>query len=383
MSRQFAILSDGYRPFFLMAGIMAAVWVPLWLLVQQGAGQSASYLPANVWHAHEMIFGYAVAVLSGFLLTAGRNWTGLATARGPWLAGLALLWLAGRILLLTDIVPPDLAAAVDLAFLPALAIAMAVPLLRARSYRNLVFLAILAALFALNLLVHLGARGALEWDSLRIFRIALDLFAVVIAIVGGRIIPSFTRNALPAAPIRARAWLDAPAMAALALLVVLDLATEPGVATGVVALAAAALHALRLSGWGGLATRRTPILWVLHIGYLWLVAGLALRGLSALIEAVPPSAALHALGAGAVGTMTLAMMTRVALGHAGRPLKAARPIVLAYWLVIAAAALRVAAACLEGTGGDHMLIASGASWSAGFVIFVVIYAPLLMRPRLS
>ncbi|MBX6323572.1 MAG: NnrS family protein, partial [Rhodospirillaceae bacterium] len=171
-----AVLADGYRPFFLLAGVVATAWVPLWLLVRQGLAEPPDHLAANVWHGHEMVFGYAVAVLAGFLLTAGRVWTGLPTASGAHLAGLALLWLAGRVLLLADVAPAA-AAAVDLAFLPALAATMAVPLLRARNRRNFVFLAVLAALFALNLLVHLGARGAAVWDSQHVFRVALDLFA--------------------------------------------------------------------------------------------------------------------------------------------------------------------------------------------------------------
>jgi uncharacterized protein involved in response to NO len=375
-----ALLADGYRPFFVLAGLMAAIWVPLWLAIQQGAASSASPLPANVWHGHEMIFGYAVAVLSGFLLTAGRNWTGLPTARGAHLAALALLWLAGRIVLLADIVPPAVAAAIDLAYLPALAATLAAPLLRARNYRNLVFLVILAALFTLSLLTYLSAWGSVGWDSQRIFRVALDLFALVIALIGGRIIPSFTRNALPKAEIRPQPWLETPAMAALVLLAVLDLAAEPGLATGIVALAAAAMHGLRLSGWGSLATRRTPILWVLHAGYAWLVVGLALRGLTAL-DAVPAAAALHALGAGAIGTITMAMMTRVALGHAGRPLVAARPTVLAYAMVILAAALRVGASFLDGPGHDHALMAAGALWSLAFLLFLLVYVPILIAPR--
>ncbi len=374
------LLADGYRPFFLLAGVVAAAWVPLWLLVRQGLAEPPASLAANVWHGHEMVFGFAVAVLAGFLLTAGRAWTGLPTASGAHLAALALLWLAGRVLLLLDIAPPAVAAAVDLAFLPALAATVAVPLLRARNHRNLVFLAVLAALFALNLLIHLGASGAAVWDSQRVFRLALDLFALAIALIGGRIIPAFTRNALPHAPVRARPRLDAAALAALPALIALDLAGEPGTATGAVALAAAGLHAVRLAGWGGGATVRAPILWVLHVGYLWLVLGLVLRGLSALVDAVPPDAALHALGAGAVGTMTLAMMTRVALGHGGRPLVAARPIVLAYGLVIASAALRVAAPFAGGAGYEHTLAVAGALWSAAFAVFTAVYLPILLAP---
>jgi uncharacterized protein involved in response to NO len=219
------LFATGYRPFFLLAGIMAALWVPLWLLIQQGEAASQSYLPANVWHGHEMTFGYAVAVLAGFLLTAGQNWTGLPTARGAHLAALALLWLAGRILLLLDVAPLA-AAVVDLAFIPALAVTVAVPLLRARNHRNLVFLVILAALFALNLLVHLGAMDVIGWDGRRVFWLALDVFVLVVALVGGRIVPTFTANALPQAKVRSRPWLERAAPATLLLLLAADIAGQ-------------------------------------------------------------------------------------------------------------------------------------------------------------
>lgn len=375
------LFATGFRPFFLLAGLIAALWVPLWLLVQQGEVASTSYLPANVWHGHEMIFGYAVAVLAGFLLTAGQNWTGLPTARGVHLAGLALLWLAGRVLLLVD-APPLAAAIFDLAFIPALGITVAVPLLRARNHRNLVFLGVLAALFALNLLVHLGAMDVIAWDGRRVFWLALDVFVLVIALVGGRIVPSFTANAVPQAKVRSRAWIERPALAVLALLLLADAAMGEGPAVGALALLAAALHAVRLAGWDGRATRRTPILWVLHLGYLWLVAGLALRGVAAFVEAIPDDAALHALGAGAIGTMTLAMMTRVALGHGGRRIVAAPAIVGAYLLVSLAAIARVAGSFFLGSAGyDHALTLAGLLWAVAFLLFVVVYAPILVRPR--
>lgn len=376
-------LATGYRPFFLLAGVLAAVWVPLWLLIYQGDVASSSYLPATIWHGHEMLFGYAVAVLAGFLLTAGQNWTGLTTARGAHLAALALLWLAGRVLLLLDgSVPPAVAAAVDLTFIPALAVTVAVPLLRARNHRNLVFLVILAALFAFNLLIHLQALNAIGWDSSRPLWLTLDLFVLAIALVGGRIVPSFTKNAVPQARARSRAWVERPALLLLLAMTLADAAVGEGPVVSGLAGAAAVVHAVRLAGWDSAATRRKPILWVLHLGYAWLVAGLALRGASGFFEAVPPAAALHALGAGAVGTMTLAMMTRVALGHGGRPIVAAPSIVGAYALLTAAALARVAAAfALGGAAYDHLLLLSGALWAVAFLLFVLVYAPILIRPR--
>jgi uncharacterized protein involved in response to NO len=379
------ILAYGFRPFFLLAGLQAALAIPVWMLVYRGSLALPEAFPPSLWHSHEMVYGFAAATLAGFFLTAVPNWTGAAPVRGGRLGALALLWLAGRVLFWTSgALPAWLPMAVDLAFLPALALAIAPALLAPSAQRNRPFLAVLAVLFAANLLIHLS-RFDIPWaDPHRAIVLAIDVFVLLITVIGGRIIPSFTAPilALQGGPApRAHPLLERLAPGLTALLLPVDLFLGDSVALGLVAIAAAAAHLLRLRLWHPLRTRGKPILWVLHLGYAWLPVGLALRGMAALDDLVPASAGLHALTIGAVGTMTLAVMSRAALGHTGRPLKAARITVAAYGLVTLAAIIRVAGAILCTQSYALSVELSGALWIAAFALFALVYAPILLRPR--
>ena len=379
----FALFALGFRPFFLLAGLAAATSVPLWLLMMQGAMPLSSHLAPGLWHGHEMIFGFALAVVAGFLLTATANWTGRPTATGISLAALAGLWLAARVLLLAgDAAPVWLAVAIDVVFAPALALVLLRPILRARNHRNLIFPAILLAIGAANLVFHCAALGLLSLDPSQILRGAVDLVVLMIVIIGGRVIPVFTRNAVPQAEIRPTT-LDEAAIGATGLFVLADLAVGNGPVVGVAALAAALINGARMLGWRSLITRHMPILWILHAGYAWVVAAFGLRALAELTGLVPADSALHAFTVGVIGTMTLAMMSRVALGHTGRKIAATAPTVIAYLLVLAAAVLRVLAPMASGEGYLGLLMISGMLWSAAFVLFTVVYAPVLIRPRVD
>jgi len=353
--------SAGFRPFFLLASAWAAIAVPVWLAAYAHGYVLRGTLPAMFWHAHEMVFGFGMAAVAGFLLTAIPNWTGRLPVRGMPLALLAMLWLAGRIAML---VPG--AALLDLAFPAALIVVVARELLAGRNWRNLPMLGALALLFAGNLLFHLGIYAGL--------RLGIATLCMLIALVGGRIVPSFTRNWLakkqPRAPLPApEGWLDRGALLltffALAAWVC-ELATWPAILAGL-ALAA------RLSRWRGLATVREPLLFVLHLGYAWLALGLILLGLEA-------PAALHALTVGAVGTMTLAVMTRASLGHTGRALVADAATVTIYALVTLAVLLRLAS---PFTGAQAVLVASlsGMAWSAAFATFALHYGRFLVQKK--
>ena len=336
----------------------------------------------TLWHGHEMLFGFAVAVIAGFVLTAVPNWTGHPTPRGLGLALLAALWLLARILLFFgDAVPAWLALAVDVAFLPALAAAIARPLIRARNRRNMAFPVLLLLLAALNLALHLAAMGAIDIDPSRILRATIGIVIVMMVVIGGRVIPAFTRNALPDAGVRPIAGADLPAIATAALYAVAVLVFDDGWALALVAAAAGLANFVRMMGWGGLATRRTPILWILHLGYLWIVLGFALSAIAALAPDIAPGAALHAFTAGAVGSLTLGMMTRVSLGHTGRQLAVGPAIVLAYAAIQAGALLRVAAGFVDPASYEACLAVSGLVWSAAFLLFVLVYAPILLSPR--
>ncbi len=377
----FPVLAYGFRPFFLLAAVFAALAVPLWLAAYMGVMALHSSLPASLWHGHEMLFGYGTAVLAGFLLTATPSWSGRAPVRGGALAALAAIWLAGRLATSAGGGFPVLAAAIDFTFLPALALAI-VPALRAAPRRNLVFLPVLGTLALANLVTQLDGLDVLPGAGAQALRVALDLFVLLIALIGGRIVPAFTASALAAAgtagarPFAAR---DGLAIGSLVLLLLADVAGLARVA-GAIALVAALLNGWRLFGWGGSRTLHEPILWVLHLGYAWLAVGLAWKGLVGLTEFAPPSDALHGLAIGAVGTMSLAVMSRATLGHTGRPLHAPRSIVASYLLVSAAAIARLLAALVPGLALP-LLVISGALWSLAFAAFAIRLAPALIHPR--
>jgi len=376
------LLALGFRPFFLLAAIIAAVAVPLWLLIYQGSLASVSTLPPTVWHGHEMVFGFAVAVIAGFLLTAAANWTGRRTATGTGLGALVALWMAGRVALFVPGVPAWLVIGLDVAFLPALAIVLAIPLLATGNRRNVVFPIVLAVLGLINLAIHLGAIGAIDWDPSRGLRIAIDLILLMIGVLGGRVIPSFTKNALPHAKVNPCSKASVLALLSIAALAIAEMTTDNATVTGSVALVAGIANMLRMRGWGTFATLRTPILWILHAGYAWLAAGLILRGVAELSGVIPLDAGIHALALGAIGSMIVGMMSRVALGHTGRSIAPAPLTVAAYWLVNAAALQRVVFALTwDDTLPAASLMGSGTLWSLAFAFFVVVYWPILSRPR--
>lgn len=382
--RQPAFFSGGFRPFFLLGSIWSAIAIPVWLAAYLH-GSAPSAMPAMLWHAHEMIYGYGVAAVAGFLLTAIPNWTGRLPLAGGRLAGLAALWLAGRVaLLLSAHTGAGVTMVVDLSFLAVLMLAIARELIAGRNFRNLPMIAALALLFTGSLLVHLQALDVAYTATLG-NRLGIATLCALIALVGGRIVPGFTRNwlalmkprhPLPASPSR----LDLVCL----IVVILGLAAWVGAPDSRIAalleILAGAAAALRLSRWRGLATLREPLLAIVHLGYAWLAFGLALLGLNGFFGWLPPSAGVHALAVGAIGTMTLAVMTRASLGHTGRPLHAGRGTSAIYLFVTLAAVLRVAAP-LSGAQVALMTSLAGFAWSAAFTLFALLYGPLLLGRR--
>jgi uncharacterized protein involved in response to NO len=382
--------SAGFRPFFVLAAAWAALAVPAWLAAYVHGYALRGTLPPATWHAHEMIFGFGLATVTGFLLTAIPNWTGRLPLRGARLAALAALWLAGRAaLLISAAIGPAAAAALDLAFLSVLVAAVARELIAGRNWRNVPVLAALGLLLAANVLVHLHALGIAYTADVGL-RLGIATLLGLIALIGGRIVPSFTRNWLikirlasgaPGPAFRAGRT-DALCLAAILTgLVAWVLAPESPIAAALEILAGAAA-ALRLSRWHGLATLREPLVAVLHAGYAWLALGLAWLGLNGIFAWVPPSASLHALTIGAIGTMTLAVMTRATLGHTGRPL-AAGPATCAIYLMVSLGAVLRVAAPLSGAGAVFLTSLAGIAWTAAFALFVVIYGPMLLGAQQS
>jgi uncharacterized protein involved in response to NO len=371
----------GFRPFFLLALAAAVLLIAPWTLAYRGAFVLETYYGALPWHAHEMIFGYAAAVVAGFLLTAVRQWTGRETARGGLLAALVLLWLAGRAAPYLQQVLPDWAiAALDLAFLPAVALIVAVPLVRGGAPRNLIIVPILLAFALANALVHAGQIGGALATARSGLYLGVDIVVLLIAIIGGRVLPFFTERALPEARPRRRAWLELIAIAAVVALALARLLSAPAALLGGAAAVAALAHALRLAGWYARGIWSVPLLWVLHLGYAWLVIGFGLTALAALDRA-PPFLALHALTSGAIGVLTLGMMARVSLGHTGRALKPAGLTVVAFALVNLSAALRVLAPLAFPVRTANLVATSALLWVLAFALAFVAYAGILVRPR--
>ncbi len=377
----FAPFALGFRPFFLAAGVFAVLLLGLWLLVLRGWIDTGS-LPPAVWHGHEMLFGYTVAVIAGFLLTAVQNWTGLRTPSGTPLAALFLLWLAGRVVFLVPDIPAGLAAAVDILFLPILAVVLARSLLKTKQLHNYPFPLLLLALTAANALIHMEALGWTRDTATLGLHLAAYVVVVMVVVMGGRVIPSFTDNKLRT---RARRWKAVEWLTPAATLVALAaalLAPESHV-TALLAAAASAIHFVRLAGWHTRKLWSVPLLWILHLGYGWIVLGFALLALSSAGMPAAGSSALHAFTAGGIGVLTLGMMARVSLGHSGRLLEPAPAMTLAFVAVNVAALIRVALPLLFPAAYAQWIEVAGLAWILAFGIFVTVYAPILLRPRVD
>ncbi|MDO9075842.1 MAG: NnrS family protein [Brevundimonas sp.] len=377
-----AVFSVGLRPFFLFSALWAAIAAPLWLYAFLSGG------PVGLsWHVHEMLFGYTGGIVVGFLLTAVPNWTGRLPVVGTPLALLFGLWLAGRAAMLAMALNADLASEVwpliiDGLFLFAMAGVVWREVLAGKNWRN-VPVAVMVTLFALaNAGFHLeaGAGGIANLST----RLGLAVVALLIAVIGGRVTPSFTRNwqtkrGGPMPAVSGRLDVVTLAVTAAGLVAWSVAPTHP--AAGALLLASGGLNLVRLVRWRGDATVAEPLVWILHLGYLWLAAGLLFTGLSVAAPGlVPPSVGVHALTAGAIGVMTLAIMTRASRGHTGRPLAAGRIEVLIYVLINAAALTRVTGGLLP-TLYQPLLMVSAGLWSAAFLGFVVGYGPMLLSHR--
>ncbi len=381
------LLSAGFRPFFLLSALWAAIGIPLWLAFYAGQSQLPTALPPVIWHVHEMVYGYGAATVAGFLLTAIPNWTGRMPLQGGPLAVLALLWIAGRVaVLFSAAIGPDAAALVDLAFPLVFLGVVAREIVAGRNWRNLPMLLALSLLLMGNLLVHLEAVGIASTGALG-NRLGIATLLMLISIIGGRIIPSFTRNWLMRQDPGARApaafdRFDKAVLAITAAVLVCWVFIPTLTLAPWVELAGGIAVSTRLARWRGTATLREPLVWVLHLGYGWLALGFLLLGINGLAALLPETTALHALTVGAIGTMTLAVMTRATLGHTGRPLVAGYGTVTIYLLVTIAALLRLLAPL---GGSEYLLIMdlAGAAWSGAFGLFVLLYLRPLALPAVK
>lgn len=372
----------GFRTFFLAAAGYAALFVPLSTAVWLGAWPAPGWggMPAW-WHGHEMLFGVVVAAIAGFLTTAAPVWSGRWAPAGVLVMALLALWAAGRVAMLASgRLPAPLVAVLDVAFLPAVGIVLAVTLRGRAQRRNHGIVAVVFALAVANAASHAETLGlAGPGTTQRALHVAVLGVAVLVAVIGGRITPAFTTNALrrrgEEASVVDGIWRRRVALTGVVAVAVLAVLAPGTRVERAVSVAAGIAVAVRMSGWQTRRTLSDPLVWSLHAAMAWLAAGLVLRGLQPV-----GSAGLHALTAGAMGTMILAVMTRVGLGHTGRPLVLPPGAVWLYLLAHAAAAARVLAALRPETG-VVLLIVAATAWSLAFGGFVVLYAPILTRAR--
>lgn len=377
----FALFALGFRPLFLGAGLSAVLLMALWLVLFRDGAQFGLPYPPVLWHAHEMIFGFSGAVIAGFLLTAVQNWTQIRTVHGAPLVVLSALWLVARFMPFIPGVPKQLAALPDVLFFPAVMIAIARPIVRIRQVRNYAFPLMLAMLTAANVLVQGEMLGWMRGTARLGITLAVYMIVLMIVVMGGRVIPSFTDNKLRT---QARRWKAVEWLAPASTLAVLAAALADPLAplTGLLAALAALVHGVRLAGWHTRKLWSVPLLWVLHLGYCWIVLGFALVTLST-VGWVATSLALHAFTVGAIGTLTLGMMARVSLGHTGRMLEPARIISVAFALIGLAALVRVAGPLAFPQAYGATIALSGSLWILAFGVFALVYLPVLIRPRVD
>ncbi|MBY5983291.1 NnrS family protein [Halomonas sp. DP5Y7-2] len=376
-----------FRPFFLLAAAFSLLSLLLWLGYWHGVFLLSPRAGMLWWHQHEMLFGVVAAVVSGFLLTAVQTWTGLRGLHGGPLLGLVALWLAARLGLAFPGLPEPLVVALDVGFLALVCAVMAVMVIRARRWRNLVFIPVLAILAGANLGSHLGvARGDPELVCQSSY-LAVMLVTLIMAVLGGRVIPMFTANRMGLKRRPSLGWLEGAALGSLAVAVLLQLALTfgielPDALLASILLLAAVLHPLRLIRWQGVATAREPLLWSLHLSYAFVPLGLLLWAFG-LFGVGRVELGIHAITVGAMGTMMLSMMCRVSLGHTGRPMRCLPGVGVALGLLIIAGLSRSLLLALWPSVTHWVYSASIVCWCAGYGLFLLHYLPILSAPRLD
>lgn len=380
------LLAYSFRPFFILAGAYAAIAVLGWVAyLFGGVALPLSWSPMH-WHSHEMLYGWTSAAVAGFLLTAMTNWTGAKPLSGWPLLALVVLWLAGRVAFWTaSHLPPLVVAVVDLSFLAVLGLYVAVVLLRHKNHRNLILVGVILLLFTGNLWMHLGFMTGTMAYLQQGEQLGFNLISLLLAIIAGRITPAFTVNWLKrtgadSSSVIRHPGLDRLALVALALVIPLDIWFADAPWLGWFLLITASLHAARLLLWQGWRTLKEPLLWILHLGYLWLVLALLARGFNLIEPAFSTSLWVHTLGMGAIGTLILGVMTRVCVGHTGRPLKLEPCAWMSYAFIVLATLLRLAAASglIDYRWGVNL---SALFWILSFGLFTALYTPILLAPR--
>ena len=375
----FPFLRLGFRPFYALAALFAMLAIPLWVSAYLGFWRATPHISVY-WHMHEMVFGFAVAVVIGFLYTAVRNWTGIWTPRAAHLGLLATLWIAGRLAML--FAPAALAWPVDAAFIPLAAWPLFRVLKKSGNRRNYFLVGLLGVLGTLNLLFHGGVQGCMGIDPMHMAQAAILVIVLIEMAIGARVIPMFTANAVPGVKQFKDEKRDRLSVALTTIAVLSWILAAPAPLVAATSIAAAASQLLRVAGWGGQRTWRNPLLWILHVSWLWIPAGFFMLGLSEL-HLLTPSAAFHAFALGSMAGLIIGMITRTALGHTGRPLKAGRAESLMYLAIQCGAILRTYAAASPAYGAQAALIGSALCWTLAFGAYLAVYGPYLMQARID
>jgi len=379
----YPLFALGFRAFFALAGLAALILIVFWNAIFNGTLTSEHYFSNNYWHAHEMLLGYAAAVIAGFLLTAVKNWTGKQTLTGDPLANLCLLWLYGRILpFYAGLLPDALIVLVDFSFLPVLAYQVSKPIIEAKQYRNLFFIGLLLLLALSNGMIHLEMLGLLPNSAATGIQLAVATIIILILIIAGRVFPFFTERGIPGTLIIRNPLLDNASVASAVIVFALQLFGISGTLLALAAVAAVIVNIARLSGWYVQRVIYVPLLWVLYAGYGWVILGFLLTVLSA-YSLVLPSLALHAFTLGGIGVLTLGMMARISLGHTGRAMKASNAIAVAFVLINIAALFRVLLPIAMPGWYETLIYISTLSWLAAFSLFVFVYGPILTTARID
>lgn len=374
------LLRLGFRPFYLAAAAFACLAIPIWVAVFTGLSGWSTPVPASLWHAHEMVFGFAAAVIVGFLMTAGKAWTGLQTPRSTALAALVVMWLGGRVAAFAA--PYPLYAALDLLLLPVVAVILVRLLLRAGNRRNLPLAGLLGLLTLANLVFHLSMLGYLDLAPVRALYGALALIVLIECVMAGRVIPAFTMSAIPGLRLAVDPRMEKATAAASVLALGCWVFVPAATVSAPLLILAAGLQLARLVSWKPWRTRARPILWILHLSYAWIPLGFLLLALS-LAGWMTASAGIHALAVGATGGLIIGMVTRTARGHTGRPLLASPVEVAAYALVMLAAVLRVVMPLFVPQFLVASVIGAAFAWSLAFALYLAVFTPWLLRARLD
>jgi uncharacterized protein involved in response to NO len=373
----------GFRVFFALAGLSALILIVLWNAIFKGTLSIDNYYDSTYWHAHEMLLGYAVAVIAGFLLTAVKNWTNQPTLSDDKLAGLALLWLYGRILpFYAGLLPDALIALVEFAFLPVLAYQISKPIIQTQHTKSFIFIGLLAVLSIGNGLIHAQLLGLYENTAWTGVQLVVSTIILMILVLAGRLLPFFIERGLSGVLIIKNPLLDTLSIGSAAIVFALQISSLSGTFLALAALFAAIINGARLFGWYVQRIWYVPLLWILYVGYGWIILGFLLTALSA-FHLLSSVLAMHAFTIGGIGTLTLGMMSRVSLGHTGRTLKVSNAIAIAFVLINITALIRVLIPLALPNGYDTLIYASTLTWLAAFALFMFVNAPILTRPRID